>query len=69
MAVLDESDGRFSCLLPNMYTWKKQVNRDLIILYISKTGSRMTTGIVCPWRVEHMIHHKFTPEDYEDFGF
>ena len=30
---------------------EKQPEPDLIILYISKTGFRMTTGIVCPWRV------------------
>lgn len=41
----------FFMLIPTMYTWKKQPEPDLIILYISKTGSRMTTGIVCPWRV------------------
>ena len=56
-------------LIPTMYTWKKQPEPDLIILYISKTGFRMTTGIVCPLEGEHMIYHKFTPEDYEDFGF
>lgn len=48
--TLDEVMDVFMLIL-TMYTWKKQPEPDLIILYILKTGSQMTTGIVCPWRV------------------
>lgn len=48
--TLDEVMDVFHAYSEHVHV-EKQPEPDLIISYISKTGSRMTTGIVCPWRV------------------
>ena len=48
--TLDEVMDVFHAYSEHVHV-EKTPEPDLIISYISKTGSRMTTGIVCPWRV------------------
>lgn len=56
-------------LIPTMYTWKKQPEPDLIIIVYFEDGIPDDYRYCLSLEGEHMIYHKFTPEDYEDFGF
>lgn len=56
-------------LIPTMCIWKKTTGTGFDYLVYFEDGIPDDYRYCLSLEGEHMIYHKFTPEDYEDFGF